>query len=362
MNGAESYRVLVVDDDPDVANYVRVILERHTGSLVRVIGDPALARVTAAEFRPDVVVTDIQMPGMTGLEMMGLLHEDQPGLPVIVMTAHASIDYAVQALRSQADEFLVKPIASAQLSAAVLRLAAQWRSHTEHEKELGRAAEVQRGLLPQQSIDLPGYEIAGGCTPARAVGGDFFDWYPVGQGAAITLADVMGKGIGAAIIAATVRAVLRAGSPNDDISAAVTAADAALDSDLRQAGAFVTLFTGQLDSERNEFRYVDAGHGLSVVTRADGEVERLATTSLPLGLGLDESWREHTVTLQPGDTLVSVSDGVLDLFDGTLASLDEVEKIARSASSAREIVDSLLLLASDGAPDDVTVVALRRTA
>ena len=99
-----------------------------------------------------------------------------------------------------------------------------------------------------------------------------------------------------------------------------------------------------------------------MVTRADGEVKRLATTSLPLGLGLDESWREHTVTLQPGDSLVSVSDGVLDLFDGTLASLDQVEKIARSASSAQEIVDSLLLLASDGAPDDVTVVALRRTA
>lgn len=362
MNGPENYRVLVVDDDPDVANYVRVIVERHTGSLVRIIGDPALARQTAAEFGPDVVVTDIEMPGMSGLEMMGLLHEDSPGLPVIVMTAHASLEYAVQALRSQAEEFFVKPIASAQLSAAVLRLAAQWRSRTEHEKELGRAAEVQRGLLPQLPIDLPGYEIAGGCTPARAVGGDFFDWYPVERGVAITLADVMGKGIGAAIIAATVRAVLRSGLPNDDISAAVSTADVALDSDLRQAGAFVTLFTGRLDAVRNEFRYVDAGHGLSLVTRTGGGATRLATTSLPLGLGLDESWREHTVTLQPGDSLVSVSDGVLDLFDGTLASLQEVERIARSSSSAQEIVDSLLLLASDGAPDDVTVVAVRRTA
>lgn len=360
MNGSETYRVLVVDDDADMANYVRVVLERHAGSLVKVIGDPALARTTAAEFRPDVVVTDIQMPGMTGLEMTALLHQDQPGLPVIVMTAHASVDYAVQALRSQAEEFLIKPVPSAQLTSAVLRLAAQWRARSEYEKELGRAAEVQRGLLPRRSIDLPGYEIAGGCTPAHAVGGDFYDWYPVSKGAVITLADVMGKGIGAAIIAATVRAVLRSGSANEDISEAVTAADAALDSDLRQAGAFVTLVTGRLDLEQNVFRYVDAGHGLSVVTRADGGVKRLATTSLPLGLGLDESWRVHTVTLGPGDTLVSVSDGVLDLFDGSLASLDEVEKIARSSASAQEIVDSVLLLASDSAPDDVTVVALRR--
>jgi serine phosphatase RsbU (regulator of sigma subunit) len=66
------------------------------------------------------------------------------------------------------------------------------------------------------------------------------------------------------------------------------------------------------------------------------------------------------VTLLPGDTLVTFSDGVLDLFDGTLASLDEIEKLVRAAPNAQAIVDTLLALAGSNAPDDVTVVAVRR--
>jgi len=228
--------------------------------------------------------------------------------------------------------------------------------------ELGRAAEVQRGLLPHKLLSLPGFQVAGGCLPARAVGGDFYDWYPVGEGAAFTLADVMGKGIGAAIIAATVRAVLRSGSRRGAISAAVEAAAAMLESDLDHAGTFVTLFHARLDMDTGRVRYIDAGHGLSLVVFANGSVKRLATTSLPLGSGMETHWREHRVTLSPGDTLVSVSDGVLDLYDGTLSALTEVEELVRSSTSAQQIVDSLLELAGSIAPDDVTVVVVRRDA
>ncbi|MFB2351640.1 PP2C family protein-serine/threonine phosphatase, partial [Priestia megaterium] len=70
-----------------------------------------------------------------------------------------------------------------------------------------RAATVQRALLPKRRPDLPGYSVAGACVPARDVGGDFFDWHATHDGLSITLADVMGKGVGAAIIAASVRAV-----------------------------------------------------------------------------------------------------------------------------------------------------------
>ena len=129
--GEEAYRVLVVDDDPDVALYTTTVLERRGGCIVRGITDPSLARVTVDEFRPDVVVTDIEMPGMTGLQLIELLRADQPDLPVIVMTAHASVDYAVGALRSQADEFLVKPISSQDLISKVRRLASEGRASRE---------------------------------------------------------------------------------------------------------------------------------------------------------------------------------------------------------------------------------------
>ncbi|MCU1528915.1 MAG: response regulator [Frondihabitans sp.] len=124
----EAYRVLVVDDDADVALYTRTILERRGRCVVRAISDPRQARAVVNEFAPDVVVTDIEMPGLTGLELIAQLRADQPALPVVVMTAHVSVDYAVAALRSQADEFLTKPIASAELVAIVTRLAEDGRA------------------------------------------------------------------------------------------------------------------------------------------------------------------------------------------------------------------------------------------
>jgi LmbE family N-acetylglucosaminyl deacetylase/CheY-like chemotaxis protein len=133
----ETYRVLVVDDDPDVALYTSTVLERRGGCVVRAISDPFLARGVVDDFRPDVVVTDIEMPGMTGLELITQLRADQPQLPVIVMTAHISVEYAVGALRSQADEFLTKPVSSADLISIVHRLAAEGRAN----REAGRPRE-----------------------------------------------------------------------------------------------------------------------------------------------------------------------------------------------------------------------------
>lgn len=364
MSETHTYRVLVVDDDPDVAELTRMIIMRRTGCEVRVLNEPSTVSAVVTEFRPDVVVTDIEMPGMTGLALLGVLRQQQPGLPVVIMTAHPSADYAIRAVREQADEFLTKPVPAADLAATVVRLAEKWRAHRADANELARAAEVQRGLLPQRLGGLDGYDLAGGCAPARAVGGDFFDWYAVAGGAAFTLADVMGKGMGAALIAATVRATLRAELTGHDLAQGFEAAALRLEPDLERAGSFVTLFHGILNAESGEFRYVDAGHGLSLVVRADGTTKRLATTSLPLGLplepGIHTGWREHSVTLAPGDTLVSASDGVLDLYGGTLESLSEVEKLARAAPDAQAVVDGLLHQAVD-APDDVTVVALRRT-
>ena len=94
MGTDEAFRVLVVDDDPDVAMYTRTVLERRAGCEVRELNDPRLVRATVDEFRPDVVVTDIEMPGMTGLELLAMLRAEQPELPVIVMTAHVFRDYA----------------------------------------------------------------------------------------------------------------------------------------------------------------------------------------------------------------------------------------------------------------------------
>jgi LmbE family N-acetylglucosaminyl deacetylase/CheY-like chemotaxis protein len=121
-------RVVVLDDDPDVASFTRRVLERRAGCEVVTLHDATDALAVVARFDPDVVLTDIEMPGMSGLELLALLRERAVPTKVVVLTAHASVDYAVAALRQQADEFLTKPVAAAQLVEVVQRLAAARRA------------------------------------------------------------------------------------------------------------------------------------------------------------------------------------------------------------------------------------------
>lgn len=157
-------RVLVVEDDPDVAALTATVLERRAGCEVTVLPDAVRLVPTLAAVDPDVVVTDIQLPGASGLEVAALVGDRAPGTAVIVMTAHASVDHAVGALRSGADEFLTKPVPSAQLTAAVLRLGARARAYRERSR---RAVVLAIGAHPDD------VEIGvGGTLAAHAAAGD----------------------------------------------------------------------------------------------------------------------------------------------------------------------------------------------
>ncbi|RIJ44278.1 regulator, partial [Clavibacter lycopersici] len=135
------------------------------------------------------------------------------------------------------------------------------------EEELTRASIVQRALLPKTSAPLAGYQVAGACLPSKAVGGDFFDWYPVKEGLAFTLGDVMGKGVGAGIIAATARAVVRSAKNVPDPVAAIERTADCFTAEMSAAASFATVFHARVRAEDNTVLYADAGHGLSALVR-----------------------------------------------------------------------------------------------
>lgn len=247
---------------------------------------------------------------------------------------------------------------------ALLRDLAAWvAKELSVDAELDRAQQVQMGLLPRETPVVPGYQLAGSVLPSRTVGGDFYDWYDAGDGLVLTLADVMGKGPAAAILAAAVRAVLRGSAQGEGVDRAMLHAGAVLHTDLSDSGLFATAFHARLDPATGGVTYADAGHGLTLVVRADGGWERLDALGLPLGV-TDEATRALGEThLGPGDLLVTFSDGVLDLFDGSLRCVPLIAGELLDCPSAEEAVQRLLRLAAvaDPRPDDITVVALRRT-
>ncbi|WP_214404807.1 response regulator [Pseudonocardia lacus] len=115
-------RVLVVEDDPDLAEYAGTVLRRSGDVTVEVACDGRMALESFRARGADILIADIELPGMTGIELATCVRRVDPDMPVAMMTAHATVDYAVSALRNQIDEFLVKPVSAADFRATLLGL------------------------------------------------------------------------------------------------------------------------------------------------------------------------------------------------------------------------------------------------
>ncbi|SMH36170.1 Serine phosphatase RsbU, regulator of sigma subunit [Rathayibacter oskolensis] len=221
-----------------------------------------------------------------------------------------------------------------------------------------RAAELQRRLKPAALV-LDDWSVAGSTLPAQDVAGDYASWRFSGDRLALEVVDVMGKGTGAAIIASAIRSAFQA-RPDAAPAEAVSAVNRQLLQDLTATATFATAFIAGLDTVDGRLSFVDAGHGLTMLLRADGSVERLTTAGLPIGIADDVQWEEHSRILQRGDTLFSCSDGVLDLYDGTLAALDRLAELVRHLDDEALFEHLAALALSAGAQDDVTALVLRR--
>ncbi len=254
------------------------------------------------------------------------------------------------------------------------------RTELLNSEEMRRARQVQQSLLPAMPPELPGYRTAAICMPARSVGGDFYDfrYEPSAGTLRVTIADVMGKGAGAAIVNATVQAVLRslpltdAPAPTVPIAAApgalsVPSAAMILDQvapalrwELEQTESLVTLFLAQLDLGSGRLTFADAGHGLSVIASRE-DARWLPSTDLPLGVDSGFGFTDHREALQPGETLLCLSDGLLDLLGGDADALAQIGAMARRSNDPDILIAEIAGLASLGvATDDVTALAIRR--
>jgi hypothetical protein len=245
----------------------------------------------------------------------------------------------------------------------LLRTLADWvEAELATENEMHRAALLQRALRPRSAIRLPGFEVAGQCVTARHVGGDFYDWFMARDSLHIFAGDVMGKGIGAALIASSVRAVLRGAARFISIEEAFNRTAYDLDQDLGDTSTFVTAFGACIDPVTGKGQYVDAGHGLAVVLDAEGIPRRLTSGGLPIGAISGDHWLAHDFVLNHGDVLVVVSDGILDFFDEPGAALAALSELGDRKLSAQQMVDEITEFAERSHPmDDVTVVVVKRS-
>jgi len=235
--------------------------------------------------------------------------------------------------------------------------------------ELDIAAEIQARFFPLEIPNIKGYDLAACNFSSREVGGDYFDIFPISDGFAIAIADVTGKGIGAALLMANLQAALRVRA------AEISAPDLLLqrvNADLsRRVGDdhFITFFYLALEPSSGRVLYANAGHNRPLLYRDSGELVALQVSGIPLGIFADSSYEPFEVDLMDGDVLLLYSDGITECVNpqGEQFGEDRLQRLLSSsakdsAETIKENVFSTLERFRQGREDldDMTLVVIKR--
>ena len=235
------------------------------------------------------------------------------------------------------------------------------------------ARTVQQNLFPQKLPVSAGWEFAGFCRPARAVGGDYYDIFePIPGKVLIALGDVSGKGVGASLLMASVHAAIRsrAGSLADRPATLIAEVNRHL-TETCPPGTFVTLFFGTLDLDSGILHYVNCGHPPAILWHNDGRGPEQLTEGGPvLGIMDADVFAAGECKLVSGDNVIVYSDGVTEATNASEEMFEDprlIEAVAGAANcSAPDLVKSIVKAVDDFAEqqeqaDDISVLVVRRS-
>jgi len=264
---------------------------------------------------------------------------------------------------------------AAQIASALHSVEAYQRDlqHQMVAQELAMAGQIQATFLPTSLPSLPGWQLAAALQPARETSGDFYDAFPLPNGKlGLLVADVSDKGMGAALVMALARTLLRTyayeyhGRPDY----VLRVANRRILADT-QSGLFVSVFYGVIDPYAGAMTYANAGHNPPYLLRNHGsaDTERLKRTGMVLGVMDGGEWEAVTVPVEPGDTLVIYSDGVSDALSETdeffgeerLRDVVERHRSASAEGMVTAIVQAQRSFVGRGPWfDDATLMVLKR--
>ena len=240
-------------------------------------------------------------------------------------------------------------------------------------RDLEIAAQIQLSLMPQEFSSLRDLDLYGTCRPALQAGGDYFDVLVLpDQSILCVMADVMGKGLPAALLANMLRTNLHAivASQVDAPGEIITKTNALMIRDLIKLEMFITMTCVWISPDRSQIRHASAGHLASLLQKSEGEILQIDGAGMPVGIFHDSVYASYSTPFLPGDRLLLYTDGIVEASaaDGSMFELEGVKGcLARSRPlSSRGTIDKMLnevaLFSGKEAPsDDRTAVLISRT-
>lgn len=372
---AEPARILIADDQPDLIDALRLLLKSE-GMVMETVSSPdaALSAVRGGQF--DLVLMDLNYTGDTtsgreGIDLLSRIQAIDSTLPVVVMTGWGSVDLAVETMRRGVRDFVQKPWDNTALLNLLRTEIAEGRDRRyrtlREQRELEEARRIQRKLLPAAVPAVEGLEIATSWQPAAGVGGDCFDLQSFGaRRLAVSIADVVGKGIPAALLMSNLQAATRA-------FATETAEPRELCQQVNRIlcghiaeGRFISFFYCTVDGAAGTLTYTNAGHYPPILVRADGSVERLVAGGPVLGLFPDATYEQGAAAFAAGDRLVLFTDGITEarnlgdeeFGEERLIETSICHRTCGAETLQARLVDAVTRFTSGHFQDDATLIVI----
>jgi sigma-B regulation protein RsbU (phosphoserine phosphatase) len=380
-------KILAVDDNRDMILLLGTLLEKEGYQVTTASsGQEALEKVKKQ--LPDLILLDVIMPEIDGLQICKILKEDKKTqhVPVIMLSVKADRMDKVAGLDTGADDYITKPFHDAELLARIrshLRVKdlndalqtlneklAEKQKALEEELEQGRR--IQMSMLPHENPNIQGYDITGLCIPAAEVGGDYYDFIPLADNRlSVAIGDVAGKGIPAALLMAMAKSCLYTQVATDPNVFSVLNALNRVIQEMRGLNPilFMTFLYSTLDRNRHILEFSNAGHCFPYYYASQNkELYFLSTASIPLGIFKTPHFEKREISLFPGDILVYYSDGIIEAKNrqNEIYSFERLENSIKSHKelSAAEMCGRILMDVDNHMQmpqsDDITLVVIKR--
>jgi serine phosphatase RsbU (regulator of sigma subunit)/anti-anti-sigma regulatory factor len=398
-------RILLVDDEEGVRKFLAALLRRAGEWEVLEAADGQEAQALLARQGADLVITDLAMQGVSGLDLMQWAKAHDSDAQWIILTGQGTMQDAIAAVQLGAFDFVLKPLDDAERLLVRARNALRQRRleleerrlHREVEQrndqlrrkmdqlkdacdllcrqsedmaeDLRRAEIIQRALLPHEAPAIRGCSLEAVYRPSNNVGGDLYDIVRLDERySVIYLADAAGHGVAAAMLAVLLKENLRLGRQTPvptSPAEALQMVNGCLMEECKSLGLFVSAAYCLLDARDSEVTIASAGHPPLLLARAGGEVQQIAHTGPALGISADAHFGQTTVKLGGGDRLLLYTDGLFNAPRGgdALTPEDLAAVLADRRLEARGVLDALMAMAAKrrgGGPqeDDIAMILL----
>jgi len=377
--------VLIADDQTDVLEALRLLLKGE-GYELELVNSPASLLEALSRRAFDLVLMDLNYArdttsGREGLDLLSQIHERDPLLPVVAMTAWGSVELAVEIMREGVRDFVLKPWDNGRLLRTVrteiengqrARKARQRQVENEA-RDLAQggqweeAERTQLGFLPKEIPQIPGCEFSGAWLPIHGIGGDYFDVLQLdATHFAICIADVAGKGIAAALLMSNLQATVRSLAAQDLQPAALTERVNRFIRSNTASDRFITFFYAIFDAQSRRIVYTNAGHNAPILLNRDGAISRLGCGGLAMGISGREDYEQATIDLAEGDRLILFTDGITEASDAAGEEFGEqrlldVLQDSRALSAAKiqtSVLARVAQFSGDKFQDDATLIVL----